>query len=34
MSITIDHIVIPAYDHEASALFFAQIMGVTYKVIW
>jgi catechol 2,3-dioxygenase-like lactoylglutathione lyase family enzyme len=30
MSITIDHIVIPAYDHEASAQFFAQIMGVTY----
>jgi catechol 2,3-dioxygenase-like lactoylglutathione lyase family enzyme len=30
MSITIDHIVIPAYDHVASAQFFAQILGVTY----
>jgi catechol 2,3-dioxygenase-like lactoylglutathione lyase family enzyme len=30
MSITIDHIVIPAYDHEASARFFAQVMGVPY----
>src|SRR6185295_18254221 len=30
MSITIDHIVIPAHDHEASAQFFAQILGLTY----
>jgi catechol 2,3-dioxygenase-like lactoylglutathione lyase family enzyme len=30
MSITIDHVVIPAYDHEASAQFFAQIMGLPY----
>jgi len=30
MSIMIDHIVIPAYNHEASAQFFAQIMGLTY----
>jgi catechol 2,3-dioxygenase-like lactoylglutathione lyase family enzyme len=30
MSITLDHVAMPAYDHEASARFFAQIMGVTY----
>jgi catechol 2,3-dioxygenase-like lactoylglutathione lyase family enzyme len=30
MSITIDHIVIPAYDHVASAQFVAQILGLTY----
>jgi catechol 2,3-dioxygenase-like lactoylglutathione lyase family enzyme len=30
MSIIIDHIVIPAHDHEASAQFFAGIMGVDY----
>src|SRR5262245_56585867 len=31
MSITIDHIAMPAHDHVASAQFFAQIMGVTYE---
>ena len=30
MSIIIDHIVLPAYDHEAAARFFAQIMGLEY----
>lgn len=30
MSIVIDHVVIPAYDHEASARFFARIMGLSY----
>jgi catechol 2,3-dioxygenase-like lactoylglutathione lyase family enzyme len=30
MSITIDHMLIPAHDNEASARFFAQIMGLTY----
>ncbi|HEY0735291.1 MAG TPA: hypothetical protein VGD69_10340 [Herpetosiphonaceae bacterium] len=31
MSIVIDHIVLPAHDHEVSARFFAQIMGRTYN---
>ncbi len=31
MSITIDHILLPAHDNEASARFFAYIMGVEYK---
>lgn len=30
MSIAIDHVVIPAHDHEASARFFARIMGLDY----
>jgi catechol 2,3-dioxygenase-like lactoylglutathione lyase family enzyme len=30
MSIALDHIVLPAHDHEASARFFAAIMGLTY----
>jgi len=30
VSIIIDHVVIPAHDHEASAQFFAQIMGLDY----
>jgi catechol 2,3-dioxygenase-like lactoylglutathione lyase family enzyme len=30
MAITIDHVLMPAYDHEASAQFFAQIMGLSY----
>ncbi|HEY1017000.1 MAG TPA: VOC family protein [Herpetosiphonaceae bacterium] len=30
MSITIDHIVIPASDHEESARFFARVMGLSY----
>lgn len=30
MGLVIDHIVIPAYDHEASARFFAQITGLEY----
>ena len=30
MSIVIDHVVIPAHDHEASARFFARIMGLDY----
>ena len=30
MSTTIDHVLVPAHDHEASAQFFAQIMGATY----
>jgi catechol 2,3-dioxygenase-like lactoylglutathione lyase family enzyme len=30
MSIIIDHIVLPAHDHEASARFFAQVMGLEY----
>jgi len=29
MSITIDHIVLPAYDHETSAQFVANIMDLT-----
>jgi catechol 2,3-dioxygenase-like lactoylglutathione lyase family enzyme len=31
MSITVNHIVVPAHDHEASARWFAEIMGLTYK---
>jgi extradiol dioxygenase family protein len=30
MAFTIDHLVVPAHDHEASARFFAQIMGCAY----
>lgn len=29
--ITIDHAVLPAHDYEASARFFAQVMGLTYE---
>ena len=31
MSITIDHAVLAAHDYEASARFFAQVMGLTYE---
>ncbi len=30
MAIIIDHIALPAHDHEGSARFFAQIMGLSY----
>ena len=30
MAIVIDHIALPAHDHEGSARFFARIMGLTY----
>lgn len=31
MAISVNHIVIPAHDHEASAQWFARIMGLDYK---
>jgi len=31
MSITLDHTIIPAHDHEASARFFARIFGLAYE---
>jgi catechol 2,3-dioxygenase-like lactoylglutathione lyase family enzyme len=31
MTITVNHIVVPAHDHEASARWFAEIMGLSYN---
>jgi catechol 2,3-dioxygenase-like lactoylglutathione lyase family enzyme len=31
MSIILDHITLPAFDHEASAKLFAEIMGLPYN---
>ena len=31
MAISIDHLVLPAHDNEASARFFAEIMGLSYE---
>lgn len=31
MKITIDHVVLPAFDYEVSARFFANIMGLEYN---
>lgn len=30
-AITIDHVLLPAHDNEASAKFFAEIMGLAYN---
>ena len=30
MSIALNHTIVPAHDKEASALFFAQIFGLSY----
>ena len=30
MAITLNHTIVPAHDHEASARFFAKIFGLTY----
>jgi catechol 2,3-dioxygenase-like lactoylglutathione lyase family enzyme len=31
MPIELDHTIVPAHDHEASARFFARIFGLTYE---
>jgi catechol 2,3-dioxygenase-like lactoylglutathione lyase family enzyme len=31
MAITLDHTIVPAHDNEASAKFFARIMGLRYE---
>jgi catechol 2,3-dioxygenase-like lactoylglutathione lyase family enzyme len=31
MTITLDHAIVPAHDNEASARFFAEVMGLRYE---
>jgi hypothetical protein len=31
MTIVLDHTIVPAHDHEASAKFFARIFGLRYE---
>jgi len=34
MPIILNHTIVPAHDHEASAKFFARIFGLTYEGPW